>query len=69
VSISMDFIVVFLKVDVMDTVIVVIDKFIKYVIFVIASIVCITKFVVGLLNCNVVKYFGLPLNIMSDCDV
>jgi hypothetical protein len=22
-----------------------------------------------LLNCNVVKYFGLPSNIMSDCDV
>lgn len=65
----MDFIVVFLKVDVMNNVMVVIDKFIKYVIFIVASIVCITKFVVGLFYCNVVKYFELLLDIMSDCNV
>jgi hypothetical protein len=69
VSISMDFIVVFLKVDVMNNVMVVIDKFIKYVIFIVALIVCITKFIVGLFYCNVVKYFGLPSDIMSDCNV
>lgn len=65
----MDFIVVFLKVDVMNNVMVVIDKFIKYVIFIVALIVCITKFIVGLFYCNVVKYFGLPSDIMSDCNV
>lgn len=65
----MDFIVVFLKVDVMNNVMVVIDKFIKYVIFIVALIVCITKFIVGLFYCNVVKYFELLLDIMSDCNV
>jgi len=60
---------VFLKVDVMNNVMVVIDKFIKYVIFIVASIICITKFVVGLFYCNVVKYFGLLSDIMSDCNV
>jgi hypothetical protein len=65
----MDFIVRFLKVDGINTVMVVVDKFTKYVVFVVAPIVCTTKVVAGLFYQNVVKYFGVPYVIVSDCDL
>jgi hypothetical protein len=49
VSISMNFIVRFLKVDGINTVMVVINRFTNYVVFVVTSIVCTIKIVVGLL--------------------
>jgi hypothetical protein len=65
----MDFIVRFLKVDGINTVMVVVDKFTKYIVFVVAPTVCTTKVVAGLFYQNVVKYFGVPYVIVSDCDL
>ena len=49
VSISMDFIVGFLKEDGINTVMVVMNRFTKYVVFVVTSIVCTIKIVIRLL--------------------
>lgn len=65
----MDFIVRFLEVDGINTIMVVIDKFTKYVVFVAAPIMCTTKVVARLFYQNVVKYFGVPYAIVSDFDI
>ena len=59
----------FLEVDGINTVMVVIDKFTKYVVFVVALTVCTTKVVAGLFYQNMVKYFGVPYAIVSDCNM
>jgi len=66
VSILMGFIVRFLKVDGMNTVMVVIDRFTKYAMFMATPTVCTTEVAVGLFYRNVVKYFEVPSNIVSD---
>jgi len=69
VSVSMDFIVGFPKVDGMNTIMVVVDRFTKYVVFVAAPTVCTTEVAAKLFYHNVVKYFGVPSDIVSDRDV
>jgi len=69
VSVSMDFIVGFPKVDVMNTIMVVVDRFTKYAVFIAAPTVCTTEVATELFYCNVVKYFGVPLDIVSDRNV
>ena len=64
VSISMDFIFGFPKVNGLSSVLVVVDRFLKYTIFINAPHLCTIK----LFFQNVVKYFGLPEEIISDCD-
>lgn len=61
-SISIDFIVKFLKVDGMNTVIVIVDRFTKYTVFVVTPIVCTTKVAAKLFYQNMVKYFGVLFN-------
>jgi hypothetical protein len=67
--VSMDFVVWFLKVDGMDTVMVIVDRFSKYAVFVATPSVCTTEVADGLFYKHVVKYFGLPLNVVSDRNV
>jgi hypothetical protein len=67
--VSMDFIVGFLKVDGMDTVIVIVDRFSKYVVFVATPSICTIEVAVGLFYKHVVKYFMVLLDVVSDCDV
>jgi len=50
-------------------VMVIIERFSKYAVFVAALIVCITEVAAGLFYQNVVKYLGVPFNIISDHDV
>lgn len=69
VSVSVDFIVKFLKVNSMDTVMVIINIFIKVHSVVATLMICITKVTIGLFYRSVVKYFGLPSDIMSDHDM
>ena len=69
VSVSMDFIVGFPKVDGMNTIMVVVDRFTKYAVFVAAPTVCTAEVAAELFYRNVVKYFGVPSNIISDRDV
>lgn len=65
-SISMDFIVGFLKVDGMQFVLVIVDKFSKYVVFVATPNACPTNIATRLFHKHYVKYFGVPKDIMSD---
>jgi hypothetical protein len=65
----MDFIVGFPKVDGMNTIMVVVNRFTKYVVFVVAPMVCIAEVAAELFYRNVVKYFGVPSDIVSDRDV
>ena len=69
VSVSMDFIIGFPKVDGMNTIMVVVDRFTKYAVFVAAPTMCTAEVVVELFYRNVVKYFGVPFDIISDRDV
>jgi hypothetical protein len=69
VSVSMDFIVGFPKVDGMNTIMVVVDRFTKYAVFVAAPTVCTAEVAAELFYRNVVKYFGVPSDIVSDRDV
>jgi len=69
VSVSMDFIIGFPKVDGMNTIMVVVDRFTKYAVFVAAPTMCTAEVVVELFYRNVVKYFGVPSDIISDRDV
>jgi hypothetical protein len=69
VSVSMDFVVGFLKVDGMDVVMVIVDRFSKYVVFVATPSVCTTEVAAGLFYKYVVKYFGVPSDVVSDRDV
>lgn len=65
----MDFIIGFPKVDGMNTIMVVIDRFTKYAMFVAAPTVCTAEVATKLFYCNVVKYFGVLSNIVNDRDV
>jgi hypothetical protein len=69
VSVSMDFIVGFPKVDDMNTIMVVVDIFTKYAMFVAAPTVCTAEVATKLFYRNVVKYFGVLSNIVNDRDV
>ena len=66
--VSMDFIIGMLKVKGMGSVFVVVDRFSKYVVFMAIPSTCIAKVVADLFYRNVVKYFGLPKDIVSDKD-
>ena len=65
----MDFIIEFPRVDDMNIIMDVIDRIIKYAVFVPTSAICITKVTTRLFYRNMVKFFGVPLNIISDCDM
>ena len=67
-SISMDFITSMPKVEGMGSVFVVVDRFLKYAMFMAAPSTCTAEVVVDLFYKNVVKYFGLPKDIVSDKD-
>jgi hypothetical protein len=69
VSVSIDFIVGFPKVDGMNTIMVVVNRFTKYAVFVAAPMVCTVEVATELFYRNVVKYFGVPFDIVSDRDV
>ena len=47
---------------------VVIDRFLKYAMFIVAPNTCTTEVATNLFYRNVVKYFSLPKYIMSDRD-
>jgi len=59
----------FLKVDGMDTVMVIVDRFLKYDVFVVAPSVCTVDVVAGLFFKHMVRYFGVPSDVVSSCDV
>lgn len=67
-SVSMDFISEFPKVNDIFSVMVVVDKFSKYAVFIVAPSACPCDVAIELFYRNVVKYFGLPNNIVSDRD-
>jgi len=69
VSILIDFIIGFSKVDGMNTIMVVIDRFTKYSMFVADPMVCAAEVAAKLFYQNVVKYFGVSFDIISDRDV
>lgn len=68
VSISMDFIGGFPKVDGMKSVFVVVDKFSKYAVFMAAPESCPTDKAANLFFQHVVKVFGVPSDIVSNRD-
>jgi len=68
-KVSMDFIVGFPKVDGMNTIMVVVNRFTKYAVFVVAPMVCTAEVAAELFYRNMVKYFGVPSDIVSDRDV
>ena len=68
VSVSMDFISGFPKVNGLSSVLVVVDRFSKYAVFVAAPHPCTAENTADLFFRNVVKYFGLPEEIISDRD-
>ena len=63
--VSIDFITRLPKMKRMGSVFVVIDRFSKYAVFIVAPSTC-TEVAADLFYRNVVKYFGLPENIVSD---
>ncbi|KAL0302203.1 UNVERIFIED_CONTAM: RNA-directed DNA polymerase [Sesamum angustifolium] len=67
-SISMDFISGFLKVNGMASVLVVVDRFSKYGIFIVAPHACPAETTIESFFKNVTKYFGVPKDIGSDRD-
>jgi hypothetical protein len=69
VSVSIDFIVSFLKVDDMDTIMIIVETLTKYIMFVITLIVYTTKVAAGLFYQIIVKYFEVPADIVSDRNV
>lgn len=64
----MDFVFSFLKVKGTSSVLVVVDQFLKYVIFSIATHTCSAEIATNLFFKNVVKHFGVPLDIVNDRD-
>ncbi|KAG6533506.1 hypothetical protein ZIOFF_007381 [Zingiber officinale] len=68
VSVSMDFISGFPKVDGMSSIMVVVDRFSKYAIFIAAPSACSSDVAAELFYRHVVKFFGLPNDIVSDRD-
>ncbi|KAK4394407.1 hypothetical protein Sango_1911500 [Sesamum angolense] len=67
-SVSMDFITGFPKVNGMASVLVVVDHFSKYGIFIAAPHACPAETAAELFFKNVTKYFGVPKDIVSDRD-
>ncbi|KAL6343067.1 hypothetical protein AAG906_017879 [Vitis piasezkii] len=65
---SMDFITRFLKVQGYQSILVVVDIFSKYVVFIPAQHECPAEEAARLFFSNVVKYFGIPEDIVSDRD-
>ena len=68
VSVSMDFITGLPKVKGMGSVFMVVDRFSKYDVFMAAPNTCTAEVAVDLFYKNVVKYFGLLEDIVSDRD-
>ncbi|KAG6517981.1 hypothetical protein ZIOFF_021381 [Zingiber officinale] len=68
VYVSMDFISGFPKVDDMSSIMVVVDRFSKYAIFIAAPSACPSDVAAELFYRHVVKFFGLPNDIVSDRD-
>ena len=64
----MDFIIGMPIVKGIGLVFVVVDQFSKYTLFMATPSTCITKVAADLFYRNVVKYFGLPEDIVSDRD-
>ncbi|KAI4377091.1 hypothetical protein MLD38_014777 [Melastoma candidum] len=64
----MDFISGFPKVDGLSSIMVVVDRFSKYGVFVAAPHACTAEVAAELFHKNVVKHFGLPTDIVSDRD-
>ena len=67
-SVSMDFISTLPKVGEYTSILVVVDRFSKYAIFIPAPVNCTAEETAYLFMKNVVKYFGVPQNIVSDRD-
>ncbi|KZV57841.1 hypothetical protein F511_03410 [Dorcoceras hygrometricum] len=67
-SVSMDFILGFPKVGGMASILVVVDRFSKYAVFIAAPKVCTAEHAAELFFKNVIKYFGIPQDIVSDRD-
>ena len=67
-SISLDFISALPKVGELDSILVVVDRFSKYATFIPAPLHCSAKDVVQLFLGHVVKYWGVPQNIVNDRD-
>lgn len=59
----------FSKVDDMDTIMVIGETLTKYIMFVITLIVYTIKVAAGLFYQIIVKYFEVPSDIVSDCNV
>ena len=68
VSISMYFIIGLPKVKGMGSVFVVVDRFSKYVFFIATPNTCTAELAADLFYKNVMKYFGLPKDIVSGRD-
>ena len=68
ISVSMNFITGMLKVKEMGLVFVVVDQFSKYAMFMATLSTCTVEVAFDLFYKNVVKYFGLPKDIVSDRD-
>lgn len=66
--VSLDFISGFLEVNKLTSVLVVVDRFSKYVVFVVAPSSCPLDVAAELFYKHVEKHFGLPLDIVSDRD-
>ena len=64
----MDFITGLPKAKGMSSIFVVVDRFSKYAIFMAAPSTCTAQVAADLFYKNVVKYFGLPEDIVSDRD-
>lgn len=58
----------FFKVDDMQFVLVIMDKFSMYIVFVVMSNAYSVDVVVGLFHKHYVKHFGMPKDIVSDQD-
>ena len=66
--VSMDFITGFPKVESFGSVLVVVDRFSKYAVFIPAPSECPAEEAARIFFSNVVKHFGMPEDIMSDRD-
>ena len=64
----MDFVSGFPKVDGMTVILVMVDRFLKYAIFILVPAVCTAEVAAALFFRHVVKHFGLPEDIVSDRD-
>ena len=67
-SLSMDFIFGFPKIDGKASIMVVVDRFSKYFVFIAAPRLCSSEIAADLFYKYVVKYLGVPADIVSDRD-